>query len=237
MQAGKRCGYETDINIPLLIRGPDVPQGVTTNNFNSHTDMAPTILKMLGIQLRSDFDGAPVPYTKQALAGEKNTEAVGIEFWDAVKKSKNKNYYDHTYKSLRLRTNDGSFYYSVWCNGEHEFYDMNDDQYQMNNLLRGDGGLDKLSGDVKKKYFGRSFTQLVHRLDALLLVVKNCKGNTCRNPYNVLFPGNQVNNFADAMDQKFDKFFANQPKVSFSKCKRGYIGQAEGPMKANAYKP
>lgn len=37
MQAGKRCGYETDINIPLLIRGPDVPQGVTTNLYGSHT--------------------------------------------------------------------------------------------------------------------------------------------------------------------------------------------------------
>lgn len=237
MQAGKRCGYETDVNIPLLIRGPDVPHGVKSGNFNSHTDMAPTILQMLGIPLRDDFDGAPIPYTEKALDGDPNTEAIGIEFWDAVPKKKGHNYWDHTYKSLRLRTHDGSFYYSVWCNGEHEFYDMDDDEWQMNNLLRGKGGLDKLAdGATKKKYFDRPFTQLVHRLDALLLVMKNCKQNSCRNPYNVLFPGNQANDFAGAMDPKFDKFFANQPKASFSKCERGFIGKSEGPMHANAFK-
>lgn len=59
----------------------------------------------------------------------------------------------------------------------------------MNNLLRGTGGSDKLAeGKTGKTDFGRPFRQLMHRLDTLLLVTKSCKGNTCRNPDNVLFP-------------------------------------------------
>lgn len=40
LRAGKRCPYEEDINIPLLITGPGVAQGVTSEVVNSHTDMA-----------------------------------------------------------------------------------------------------------------------------------------------------------------------------------------------------
>ncbi len=40
LTAGKLCPYEEDINIPLLIRGPDVAKGVTSEIINSHTDMA-----------------------------------------------------------------------------------------------------------------------------------------------------------------------------------------------------
>ena len=128
---GKRCPYEEDINIPLLIRGPDVPKGVTTSMTNDHTDMAPTILKMLGVPLRPDFDGAAVAYTSDAIKARSKTthEHVSVEFWDAGKPdgyrgSKANLYYDNTYKALRLVNFDNSFYYSVWCTNEHEFYDM-----------------------------------------------------------------------------------------------------------------
>lgn len=130
LSPGKRCGYETDINIPLLIRGPGVPKNVTTNITNSHTDMAPTILTMLGLPLRPDFDGQPMAYTTDQLSNITKNEYVNVEFWNAkedeyIEPKGPYPYYNNTYKSLRLTTNGESFYYSVWCDGEHEFYDMN----------------------------------------------------------------------------------------------------------------
>ena len=128
MSPGKRCGYETDINIPLLIRGPDVAKNVKTNITNSHTDMAPTILQMMGVPTRPDFDGQAIAYTAADLSAPTKKELVNVEFWNAKEDdeaAKPGSYYNNTYKSLRLQTADQSFYYSVWCTGEHEFYDMN----------------------------------------------------------------------------------------------------------------
>lgn len=89
--------------------------------------MAPTILKMLGVGLRDDFDGAPMAYTKEELANSTKHEIVQVEFWGAdgtpvgLKKG---SYYNNTYKALRMTTDDNSLFYSAWCSGDHEFYDM-----------------------------------------------------------------------------------------------------------------
>ena len=46
----KRQLYETDIRVPLLVRGP----GIVANGFSdaiaSHVDLAPTILDMMGVK-------------------------------------------------------------------------------------------------------------------------------------------------------------------------------------------
>ena len=96
--------------------------------------MAPTILKMLGVPLRPDFDGAPIAYTKGDIKTRATVahEHVSVEFWDGGNKpdgykgkKNSKLYYDNTYKALRLVNGKNSFYYSVWCTGEREFFDMN----------------------------------------------------------------------------------------------------------------
>jgi arylsulfatase A-like enzyme len=83
LQPGKECAFEEDINIPLIIRGPGVPENATTELVTTHTDLAPTILKLIGEPLRADFDGAPIPLTKEGLEKEKHTrhEHVNVEYW------------------------------------------------------------------------------------------------------------------------------------------------------------
>ena len=80
MPAGKRCPYEEDINIPFLVRGPGVAQGVSSNDVHSHEDVAPTIMKMLGLPQQGDFDGQPIDYA--TAAGKQ--EYVSVEFWTGV---------------------------------------------------------------------------------------------------------------------------------------------------------
>jgi arylsulfatase A-like enzyme len=235
---GKRCPYEEDINIPLLIRGPGVPAGVTSTITNSHTDMAPTILQMLGVSLRKDFDGRPIAYARDTMASDakKPSEHVSVEFWDSGGKPdgyKGKNigklYKDNSYKALRLISGGQSLYYSVWCDGEREFYDMNDDYAQMNNRLA------KNFKGAKKQYFGRPEKQLYTRLNAVLLVTKGCKGDACRDPWGALFPKNQVNGLADAMKAEYDTFFQKQPRIKFKTCRKGFVYSNEAPHQANKY--
>ena len=130
LQPGKECGYEEDINIPLIIRGPGMPEGEATEIVTSHTDLAPTFLSLLGIPLRDDFDGKPIPVTKSGLekAGKHRHEHVNVEFWGNGLGEGIHGWYvypNNTYKALRVIGKSYNLYYSVWCDNEHQLYDLN----------------------------------------------------------------------------------------------------------------
>ncbi|KAJ7466935.1 arylsulfatase [Mycena latifolia] len=161
---------------------------------------------------------------------------------------------NNTYKSVRLIGPSYSLFYTVWCDNSHELYDMNADPYQMDNLLLDSNvtsGSDLTSSlSVSTVSASRvnstsaatptssstqvsvthDIPQLVARMDALTMVLKSCKSDSCRNPWNVLHPQGDVQNLGDAMAHKFDAFYASQPKVSFSECQPGYLIQDEGPQ-------
>lgn len=53
----KREPYETDIRVPFLIRGPNVPEGKIINFPTSNIDLAPTFLDLAGLQIPKYMDG------------------------------------------------------------------------------------------------------------------------------------------------------------------------------------
>jgi arylsulfatase A-like enzyme len=132
MYAGKNCGLETDINVPFIVRGPGIQRGSIVDDVSAHVDLSPTIMKLAGLKQRSEFDGAVMQF---AAGAQKRTptEHVNVEHWGrgmiegpkgSYGGSDGRDYQNGTFKSLRLIGNGYSFYYSVWCNGEHELYDM-----------------------------------------------------------------------------------------------------------------
>lgn len=130
LQPGKECGFEEDINVPLIVRGPGVQKGHVSDIVTSHTDLAPTLLTLAGANIRPDFDGAAIPITSAQLlqASDTRSEHVNIEYWGfALSEGDYGKYllWNNTYKGLRLIGDDYNFYYSVWCSGEHELYDLN----------------------------------------------------------------------------------------------------------------
>lgn len=78
--------------------------------------------------------------------------------------------------------------------------------------------------------------RIITRLDALLMVLKSCKGETCRKPWKVLHPDGDVINLDDALDSKFDSFYQTQAKVAFTRCEPGYIISSEGPQTGKQYR-
>ncbi|KAG9761368.1 Arylsulphatase, partial [Aureobasidium melanogenum] len=227
MQPGKSTGCEEDINIPLIIRGPNVAHNHTTQLMTSHTDIAATIFSLLDIPLREDFDGTPIPVTKTAIRLEeiRRREHVQIEYWGFAG---GEGIYDrrlhqnNTFKGIRVVAEEYNLYYQVWCTDEHELYDMKNDPGQMTNLLE--------DGAQADAVFGHSIEKVVQRLDALLMVQKSCKGETCREPWRSLHPDGSVQSLRDAMAERYDGFYQGQIKVQWDYCHNGYVPEAEGPM-------
>ncbi|WAO90725.1 Arylsulfatase [Fusarium falciforme] len=237
---GKECGFETDINVPLLIRGPNVPRGMISDVMTSHTDLAPSIFRMAGIAPRSDFDGISVPLTREEMTRGKPSrpEHMGIEFWGlAMDEGLNGTMItiNNTYKGIRLHSENFNLYYSVQCTNEHELYDMTVDPYQINNLLPSGANATGMPivdyAKSKARIDGHSLLGVVSRLDALMMVMKSCRGETCIKPWNVLHPKGDVNTLEDALQGKYDDFYmrsAKENSVSFSMCTQGYLVGAEG---------
>ncbi|TVY81869.1 Arylsulfatase [Lachnellula suecica] len=229
MHPGKTCGYETDINIPLIVRGPGVGVGKVLDAVTSHTDLAPTIMKIAGEELREDFDGLPIPFNEEEKG---KIEHVNVEYWGrGIPEGKYGfegwvlNYYlNNTYKALRLIGDTYNLYYSVWCTNETELYDMTRDPDQLHNLATPE----VLSPDYEIS--GRNIEHVIARLDALMMVLKSCKASSCTDPWKVLHPPGDVTDFPSALSTELDTFYEEQPKVSFSKCELGYIVESEGPQ-------
>lgn len=80
---GKECGYEEDINIPLIIRGPGIPRGSCTDQVTSHTDIVPTIFDLVGLEVKDDFDGAAIRLDGDELQESQRArqEHVNLEYW------------------------------------------------------------------------------------------------------------------------------------------------------------
>ncbi|CAK7222642.1 hypothetical protein SCUCBS95973_004913 [Sporothrix curviconia] len=263
MNPGKECGFGTDIHIPLIVRGPGVGRGIKSNAVPAHTDLAPTCLNLASgaafggddivlsdapdaVPRLEDLDGGVIPlHINDVVSASEKTEHVGIEFWgNAAGEGNSVNgYVNNTYKGLRLIGEGYNLYYSVWCTNEHELYVVSRDPGQVRNLLSS-SVLDGLtaSSDLLR-IAGRPLAAVLDRLDALIMVLKSCKGDTCRHPWKKLHPkftGTSadiptISTLVDALDKRFDAFYASLPKVRFDKCELGYIPSSEGPQHVVAY--
>ncbi|EED14631.1 arylsulfatase, putative [Talaromyces stipitatus ATCC 10500] len=231
---GKACGFEEDIRVPFLIRGPGIAKGADQDAVTTHIDIAPTLLKLAGIPLRDDLDGTPMPLHPNS--NETRHEHVAVEYWGRGYLEGLKGAIDNspvvpnnTYKSVRLIGDGFDLYYSVWCNNEHELYDLTTDRYQLNNLYY---NVDSSNRQIQ----GFNLRKIIDRLDSLLLVLKSCKGDTCINPWNTLHSDGAVSSFKDALHEMYDAFYQHQPSVSFSRCELGQILDAEGPQEPLVYR-
>lgn len=124
---GKRCPYEEDINVPMIMRGPGIPKGSSFDLVTSHTDLVPTILQWTGASGVQDPDGVAIPLTGVPPTSTAQAwEHVQVEHWGVAKDDTKvpDNGVINTYKAMRIVSSSYSLFYSVWCDGSHEVYDM-----------------------------------------------------------------------------------------------------------------
>ena len=85
---------------------------------------------------------------------------------------------------------------------------------------------------------GRPTYQVIHRLDAVVLVQKTCKQDECRSPWAQIHPDGSVNNLLDALHEQYDSLYARLHevgKVGWEQCYQGdeatlYLRSNEKPL-------
>ncbi|KAJ9125075.1 hypothetical protein QFC22_000028 [Naganishia vaughanmartiniae] len=272
-QPGKTLGYEEDIHVPLIVRGPGVPTGLqdTVSSWGM-VDLSKTIMQLTGAradyvddgraidlhQRRKDKEVVPASGSEAETLGEHARHAIS-EYWvlgaeegvfaDAIALERYLGplRINNTYRTVRVHhetetegPGHATYSYSVWCTGERELYDLTKDPHQINNLLAPLNPVgrfapfDSLGGEDKPLVDAES-QRLLHRLDALMLVLKTCKGSTCTDPYGELVPlshprpPTHISGFEQLLDSKLDDYFAGLPKVHFKECALGYHRALEQP--------
>jgi arylsulfatase A-like enzyme len=123
--------YEEGERVPLIIRGPGVPQNVTRDQLVANIDLAPTIAAITKAQPGRVMDGINLlPLTHNP--GVANNRSLLFESVD-----------------LGLYgIRQGPWSYNLYSNGDEELYNLNDDPYQLTSVDH-DPGLASLKASLK----------------------------------------------------------------------------------------
>ncbi|KAK4688406.1 hypothetical protein P7C73_g1707, partial [Tremellales sp. Uapishka_1] len=239
-QPGKTLGFEEDIHVPLVVRGPGIPKGYV-DSLSSYgiVDLSRTILDIAGARTGYVDDGSRINLHQESLVEHQLARHSISEYWVY---GVEEGVYG-AYRTLRVHDElDGhnlTFSYSVWCTGERELYDLTTDPNQVRNILAPLNELGSFTPFDQTSPSGQSvlpvhLQKLLNRLDGLVLVLKTCVGGGCTNPYGQLFPsiasaGGAISRLGHALDRRFDDYFARLPKVQFHHCALGYQSRLEKP--------
>ncbi|PWY66783.1 Arylsulphatase [Aspergillus heteromorphus CBS 117.55] len=244
LHPGKECGFEEDIRVPMFVRGPGVPAGHEVDSVTTHIDLAPTLFRIAGLAPKEEFDGTAMPLTAAEIEADRGSrqEHVNVEYWGkagfegAFGRAADggpTTFLNNTYKALRVVSPRFNLYYSVWCSDEHQLYDLTVDPYQLHNLYPDIANPQNKGRGIT--IGGHPADQVASRLDALLMVLKSCQGATCIRPWQTLHPAGDVASLQDALEGRFDAFYASQVRVEYGWCELGYIVEAEGPQVPRIY--
>jgi N-acetylglucosamine-6-sulfatase len=117
IRAGKVFLYEPSLRVPLLMRGPGVPRGITVDRWSSNVDLAPTILEATG-----------------ALAGRVQDGRSLFPLTDDPTLSWGRELLLDTGSYQGVRTD--RYVYAEHTTGEKELYDLQHDPYELRNLWK-----------------------------------------------------------------------------------------------------
>jgi N-acetylglucosamine-6-sulfatase len=135
LMPGKMTAFDTDIHVPLVISGPGIPAGTTTNAMSENVDLAKTFAQIGGTTLGGDgrslvplFGGlAPVDWRNAILVEHRGPHLLSSDPDYQQPASGNPN----TYEAMRT----DQFLYVEYSDGEREIYNLDNDPFELHNLI------------------------------------------------------------------------------------------------------
>ena len=122
--------YEESLRVPLIMTGPGIPQGVTTDRPVSNIDVVPTILQATRAQAGRLVDGTSLlPLPRDPAAGQDRVVLVESNMYDPASMYQFNGYKVPRFKAVRT----GTFQYTEWMDGYVELYDLQLDPQEMQN--------------------------------------------------------------------------------------------------------
>ncbi|XP_062501527.1 N-acetylglucosamine-6-sulfatase-like [Corticium candelabrum] len=186
LPGGKRQGYDTDIRVPFLVRGPGVPRGLKVHEVVQSVDLLPTWADIASAVIPANksvhVDGKSISELFQRGTADENgvnvfryvglaemfggSSNMGSTYKGLPGFEKNR-FWNNTYQGIRVINGSdwaagANWYYAEWCTGEKEFYNLTDDPREIKNLAL------SLDADLSDK------------LSAMLHKVGTCSGEECQ---------------------------------------------------------
>jgi N-acetylglucosamine-6-sulfatase len=134
LMPGKLTAFDTDIHVPLIVTGPGVPAGTTNNDIVQNIDLAKTFAAIGGTTMQADgtsllplLDSAYVPTWRNAALIEhlgRKTRPGDPDYQGPSSAN------PPSYEAMRTRR----YLYVEYKDGDHEFYDLLDDPYELDNV-------------------------------------------------------------------------------------------------------
>jgi arylsulfatase A-like enzyme len=175
LEAGKLTEFDTDLRIPLIVRGPGITPGSIETALTANVDIAPTLATLAGLPIPASVDGRSfvpflfgqtVPYRQALLiehADPANTKLLGPtgEPRDTETEDEAIKGGELVGKYIGVRTLQYTFVHYVRT-GEDELYDNLNDPAQLSNIA------------------STTDSTLVQKLRSWATDLSTCKGETCR---------------------------------------------------------
>ncbi len=134
LMPGKMTAFDIDIHVPLVISGPGIPAGTTTNAMTENIDLARTFAQIGGTDLPSDGRTLVPLFGGLSQADWRN--AVLIEHRGPDRRPDDPDFQQPasgnptTYEAMRT----DEFLYVEYSDGERELYDLRNDPFELHNL-------------------------------------------------------------------------------------------------------
>ncbi|CAG5022847.1 unnamed protein product [Parnassius apollo] len=153
----KRQPYETDIKVPLIIKGPGFQENVKNDQPIVNIDLAPTIISLAGLKPPKTMDGKAIDFNNDITREERTflVEYYGEArdgtvdpkcLWNYDDENLAQCYPDYeckcqdsrnnTYGCIRRITKSINMKYCMFADNENfiEMYDLTKDPYELNNI-------------------------------------------------------------------------------------------------------
>ena len=147
---GKGTPYVEDTRVPLIVRGPGVPQAADRQELVLNTDIAPTFAKLGGAQAPDFVDGRSFTTLLRRQMPPWRTAAL-------IENASSKNL--HMPANAGMITEDTA--YVEYENGEREMYDLEADPYQLQNI------------------YNNTSPRLIAGLEVRLDALRSCEKEAC----------------------------------------------------------
>jgi N-acetylglucosamine-6-sulfatase len=155
---GKVRLYEPSIRLPLLIRGPGVPQGVHRKQPVSNVDLAPTILGFAHAKAGRKEDGISL---LSIMRDQLDWPGRGLDLETYFTPDTTEDPEDPPLNYQGVRTD--RYLYANYGTGEQELYDLRSDPFELQNAVG-----------------NPAYSQVRASLQALLGGLADCAGRRCR---------------------------------------------------------
>ena len=142
---GKRFPYDRITKVPFIVCGKGVQAGTTCDQLLGNIDIAPTLVKLAGGNVPQNIDGRAFAnlFDNPTCDLAPPRDAIMIENWE-VETSRGI-VIDALYCAMRTHNH----IYTEWGNGAREYYDIEADPEQINNLF------DSLDDQKKKQLWNQ----------------------------------------------------------------------------------